>query len=101
MVQAVMPAPTRLINSATVGLSLFTLVLAGCAAPAIAPSAPAPSAQPSPALAAPSTQPSAVPTENPLAPEASPLGDIPDNQVFVTFASSTGGYQLQVPEGWA
>ena len=32
---------------------------------------------------------------------ATATGDIPDNQVFVTFTSPTGGYQLQVPEGWA
>ncbi len=32
---------------------------------------------------------------------ASPTGDIPDSQVFVTFASSQGGYTLEVPEGWA
>jgi hypothetical protein len=36
----------------------------------------------------------AVPTEN------SPPGDIPDNQVFVTY-QSTGGYSLDTPEGWA
>jgi len=28
-------------------------------------------------------------------------GDIPDTQAFVTFRSSTGGYALDVPEGWA
>jgi hypothetical protein len=39
--------------------------------------------------------------EPPVAPETNPAGDIPDNQVFVTFSSATGGYQLQVPEGWA
>lgn len=33
--------------------------------------------------------------------QANPAGDIPDTQAFVTFASRTGGYQLQVPEGWA
>jgi hypothetical protein len=27
--------------------------------------------------------------------------DIPDTQVFVTYASASGGYQLDVPEGWA
>jgi hypothetical protein len=30
-----------------------------------------------------------------------PPGDIPDTQVFVTFRSTTGGYALEVPEGWA
>ena len=37
----------------------------------------------------------AVPTEN------SPAGDIPDNQAFVTYTSSAGGYSLDTPEGWA
>jgi hypothetical protein len=39
--------------------------------------------------------------EQPLTPETNPAGDIPDNQIFVTFTSSPGGYSLQVPEGWA
>jgi len=34
-------------------------------------------------------------------PDSNPqAGDIPDTQVFVTYASSSGGYQLEVPEGW-
>ncbi|MHB8662351.1 MAG: PsbP-related protein [Acidimicrobiales bacterium] len=28
-------------------------------------------------------------------------GDIPDNQAYVTYQSTTGGYHLSVPEGWA
>jgi len=27
--------------------------------------------------------------------------DIPDTQVFVTYTSPSGGYQLEAPEGWA
>ncbi len=50
------------------------------------------------------TQPAASGTEQPV-----PVGgnnqvsgsDIPDTQVFVTYASPSGGYQLEVPEGWA
>jgi hypothetical protein len=38
---------------------------------------------------------------NPNAPEASPAGDIPDNQAFVKYVSRVGSYALQVPEGWA
>ncbi len=38
---------------------------------------------------------------HPTAPEASPAGDIPDNQVFVKYSSPAGPYALQVPEGWA
>ena len=40
-------------------------------------------------------------TETAVAPEVSPPGDIPDSQAFVTFKNSTGGYQLEAPEGWA
>jgi hypothetical protein len=77
---------------------LISVVVAGCtssAAQAPATAAPASSAGSASAAAA------AIPTEQPLAPETSPAGDIPDNQVFVAYASPTGGYQLQVPEGWA
>jgi hypothetical protein len=33
--------------------------------------------------------------------EKNPPGDIPDDQVFVSYSSSVGGYSLKVPEGWA
>lgn len=33
--------------------------------------------------------------------EVSPAGDIPDDQAFVTFTPPSGGYAIQVPEGWA
>jgi len=38
--------------------------------------------------------------EQPLKPEKNPPGDIPDNQVFVDYASPLG-FSLKVPEGWA
>ncbi len=38
---------------------------------------------------------------NPNAPEASPPGDIPDNQVFVAYSPPGGGYSIKVPEGWS
>jgi len=41
------------------------------------------------------------PTETAVAPEVSPPGDIPDSQAFVKYTSVAGGYQLEVPEGWA
>lgn len=40
-------------------------------------------------------------SENPVAPEKNPPGDIPDSQVFVNYASPQGGYEVEVPEGWA
>lgn len=39
--------------------------------------------------------------EQPVAPEVNPIGDIPDNQVFVTYLAASGGYGIRVPEGWA
>jgi len=41
------------------------------------------------------------PAVNPNATEANPPGDIPDDQVFVTFTPPSGGYTIGVPEGWA
>ena len=41
-----------------------------------------------------------VAVEKPAAAESSPPGDIPDNQVFITFNSPLG-FTVQVPEGWA
>lgn len=38
--------------------------------------------------------------EQPIAPEKNPPGDIPDSQVFVTYASPLG-FSLKIPEGWA
>jgi hypothetical protein len=54
------------------------------------------------ALAAPSfAQNKPLPrAEQPLKPEKNPPGDIPDNQVFVDYASPRG-FSLKVPEGWA
>jgi hypothetical protein len=33
--------------------------------------------------------------------DASPPGDIPDSQAFVTFTPTSAGYSIDVPEGWA
>jgi hypothetical protein len=48
-----------------------------------------------------STETAIRPTETAVAPEVNPPGDIPDSQAFVKFTSSTGGYQVEVPEGWS
>jgi hypothetical protein len=40
-------------------------------------------------------------TESAVAPEVNPPGDIPDTQAFVRYSSPSGGYSLEVPEGWA
>jgi len=44
--------------------------------------------------------PLAVAQEQPITPEVNPPGDIPDSQVFVTYASPAG-FSFKVPEGWA
>ena len=33
--------------------------------------------------------------------EVNPAGDIPDNQAFVPYTPSAGGFTVTVPEGWA
>src|SRR5689334_941224 len=33
--------------------------------------------------------------------QAAASGDIPDNQVFLTFHDKTSGYSMKYPEGWA
>ena len=38
--------------------------------------------------------------ETAVAPEINPPGDIPDNQVFITYKSPKG-FTMKVPEGWA
>lgn len=48
-----------------------------------------------------STETAITSTETAVAPEVNPPGDIPDSQAFVKFPNTTGGYQLEVPEGWA
>jgi hypothetical protein len=57
------------------------------------------SARPTTSLASTTTTTAAA--DNPNAPEVNPAGDIPDNQVFVSYSPPSGGYSLKVPEGWA
>jgi hypothetical protein len=40
-------------------------------------------------------------TETAVAPEVNPPGDIPDSQAFIKYTNTAGGYELEVPEGWA
>jgi hypothetical protein len=63
-----------------------------------APSAATTSATPAPATrSAPAAGPSALQAEA----NAAAAGDIPDNQVFLTFHDALGGYSMKYPEGWA
>jgi hypothetical protein len=40
-------------------------------------------------------------TEAPSEAESAATGDIPDNQVFLTFTDRPAGYSIRYPEGWA
>ncbi|GHJ43397.1 lipoprotein [Catellatospora sp. TT07R-123] len=64
---------TRIRRRAWLAAAALLLATAGCAT-------------------APST---ATPAEN------NPIGDIPDNQVFVAYTPPEGGYTVKVPEGWS
>jgi hypothetical protein len=64
-----------LVPAATVAL-----VLAGCSGSASSQGKAAGSASPS---------------------ESSPVGDIPDNQVYVPYSPADGSFTVKVPEGWA
>jgi len=39
--------------------------------------------------------------ETPIPVEVNPPGDIPDTQAFIKYMNPSGGYQIEVPEGWA
>jgi hypothetical protein len=80
---------TKTIRTIIIALTIGALLLVGLAS-GCAKSTPNP--------------PSQVPEvqgETPVAPEKNPPGDIPDSQVFITYRSTDGQYQLEVPEGWA
>ncbi|MBN9074973.1 MAG: hypothetical protein EKK31_08925 [Hyphomicrobiales bacterium] len=51
-------------------------------------------------LMSPGAFPPALAQEKLVAPETNPPGDIPDNQVFITY-TSPDGFDLKVPEGWS
>jgi hypothetical protein len=48
----------------------------------------------------PGAAPSAAAAEKAVTPEHNPPGDIPDTQVFLTYASPLG-FSIKVPEGWS
>ncbi len=85
---------------------LLAAVLAGCGTSGS--SAPSPSAGPGTSSPS-STTPGSGPASSggsgagALVPEAQAVaaGDIPDNQVFLTFGDRAAGYSMKYPEGWA
>lgn len=97
----------RRVFSGATGLmiaSSFAGLVLGWSEPIAAAPVPCAGAQAGTAVATPASLPSAtaaIPTEAAIAGEVNPPGDIPDNQAFVTYTSSTGGYAIAMPEGWA
>jgi len=90
--------------SAGVLLTAATVILAGCGGSssgtpktgaAGGSSSPAPSTSSAPATTKSPNPPKAVATE------VNPPGDIPDNQVFVTYRPPGAKFTIKVPEGWA
>jgi hypothetical protein len=86
----------------------FALLLAACGGNTPAPTSPPTSVHAERGTGTSTAQPGQVVrqqtptgTEKPVAPEKNPPGDIPDTQAFVKYTSSTGGYELEVPEGWS
>jgi hypothetical protein len=72
---------------ATATFATVVATLATAPTPAVAASKPSKKKPPSKAV-------------NPNAPEVVAPGDIPDNQAFVPYRPSSGGYTISVPEGW-
>jgi hypothetical protein len=84
--------------NAVLAASAGIVVLAACAYPS-APSTVVSAGQMSTPASTPTATGGAL-SPSPVATESNPPGDIPDNQVFVPYASSTG-FTVRVPEGWA
>jgi hypothetical protein len=77
-----------------VGLVLAATVTAGCSASASGSGSGSGSGSSSASNAA-GSAPAPAPTES------NPPGDIPDNQAYVPYQPSGGGFTVKVPEGWA
>lgn len=79
-------------------LALSILLLAACGGTSSSPSSQTGATNQAPTVQASSSSP-----EQPVPASSSQASgsDIPDTQVFVTYTSPSGKYQLDVPEGWA
>ncbi|EFH84540.1 putative lipoprotein [Ktedonobacter racemifer DSM 44963] len=81
-------------HSLLIILTLCLVILAGCGGA----SSMLPASTPVPTQSGPASKEQPVPVVSGSQISGS---DIPDTQAFVTSTSSTGHYQLEVPEGWA
>jgi hypothetical protein len=93
---------------ATAALSAALVLLDGCGGSSATPPKAAPSGSSTPSTpSTPSTlsstsQPTASsPAPQPAATEVNPPGDIPDDQVFVSYRPPGAAFTVRVPEGWA
>jgi len=79
---------------ALASIPLAAALLAGCGGGHATTTSPA--AAPPPAA-------TTAPAAGALRPEAgaAAAGDIPDNQMFLTFRNASAGYSIKYPEGWA
>ena len=81
------------------------VVLAGCggskhaAAPSATATMPGSSTPKTPTTGGGKTTTGAAPLQAEA--QSAAAGDIPDNQVFLTFRNGAGGYTIKYPEGWA
>lgn len=97
----------KIVRTACIGLFGFALTSASSMS-ALAQAAPltcvaTPSADTSVSSSAVVSTPTeaAIASQGPIPTEDNPPGDIPDNQAFVTYTSTVGGYSVVMPEGWA
>jgi hypothetical protein len=96
-----LPTPSRLLR-ASLAIAV-TLGVAACGGSAASPGTASKTATPAtgPSSAASPSPGQGSTAASPASGDVSTTGDIPDNQVFVAFTPSSGGYAVQVPEGWS
>jgi hypothetical protein len=95
-----MPTPTRILLAAAIA----ALPLATACGSSGTASSSSPPVTPAPDSSAPaSSQPASSSGAGALVAEAqsAAAGDIPDNQVFLTYHNAAAGYSMVYPEGWA
>ncbi len=75
----------------------------GCGGTSSTSSPPPTTSAPPAATSVPRTTTPTAPSSGALTPEAqaTATGDVPDNQVFLTFSNQRARYSLKYPEGWA
>ena len=77
------------------------LFVAGCgSSKSSAPTVTTPTTNGPPVTSTPTTT-SGAPSALQAEANSAATGDIPDNQVFITFHDASGAYSMKYPEGWA